>query len=89
MNTFRTLLFLPSIALLSSVTTVPTLEINCQKIKNAGGNLTGCVMNDRFNPTLKNELLRQINKLPPWSPKWILSLMKQWINRNRLLSFEL
>lgn len=34
------------------------------KLKNKGATLLGCVLNDQFNPPIKDELLREINRLP-------------------------
>jgi protein-tyrosine kinase len=57
------------------------------KLNNANATLLGCVINDRDNPALKNELLREINKLGPRF-NWLSSRLKTWLQHNRLLLLE-
>ena len=75
------------LAVMAGVTTETAVRQTCEKIRNAGGSLAGCVLNDRVNPSLKQELLRETDRLPAR-----LSTFRQkingWIHSNRLLSME-
>ena len=57
------------------------------KLSNAGSQLLGCVFNDRDNPPLKHELLREIQRIRPRF-SGITDWFEKRIRRNRLLSLE-
>ena len=75
------------LAVMAGVTTETSVRQTCEKIRTAGGNLAGCVLNDRVNPSLKQELLRETGRIPAR-----LATLRQkitgWIHSNRLLSME-
>jgi hypothetical protein len=58
-----------------------------ERLEAAGANLLGCVLNNRDNPSLKNELLRETRRLEPRYSR-LASMLRGWIRRNRLLSLE-
>ena len=58
-----------------------------KKIRLAGGELLGCILNDRDNPTLKSELLRETQRLEPRF-SYFANLIRTWLRNNRLLSTE-
>lgn len=57
-------------------------------LKQSGAILSGVIMNDRFTPGLKEELIRETHRLDPWFPKWMASLRDKF-NRLVLLNQEL
>jgi len=57
------------------------------KLRNANAEILGSVLNDRDNPTLKNELLREIQRIEPLFC-WLTNPIKKVINRSRLLALE-
>ena len=59
-----------------------------ERLEAAGASLLGCILNNRDNPSLKNELLRETRRLEPRYSQ-LASMLRQWINRNRLLSLEI
>jgi len=67
----------PEAALLSAV----------EKLKNNNATLLGCVFNDRDNPTLKDELIRETKRLDP-RLAWLSRPLRKLISKNRLLSLE-
>jgi protein-tyrosine kinase len=76
------------LVVMAGITTEPTVRSTCDRILSAGGNLAGCVLNERYNPSLKEELLREAARVPEALGKFKKTLL-QWIDRNRLLSLEI
>mgnify|MGYP001827166126 CR=1 FL=1 len=58
-----------------------------EKMRAAGAQLLGCVLNDRDNPSLKDELLREVRRLEPRFGRMARHLGR-WIKQNSLLSLE-
>ncbi|WP_019614101.1 tyrosine-protein kinase family protein [Psychromonas ossibalaenae] len=58
------------------------------KLNTAGAQLLGCVLNDRDNPSLKNELLRETQRLPALF-RGLRCRLKKFIVNNRLLTLEI
>lgn len=58
-----------------------------KKIQQAGATLLGCIFNDRDNPTLKSELIRETQRLEPRFKSFAENIRK-WISNNRLLTTE-
>ena len=50
-------------------------------------NLIGCVLNDRFNPKLKDELLREVRRIQKRFPK-ISRWLTEKIQGQRLLALD-
>ena len=76
------------LVVMAGSTTEPTVRHTCERILSAGGKLAGCVLNERYNPSLKQELLRESTRLPGILQAVQKSIVR-WINRNRLLSLEI
>lgn len=58
------------------------------RLKTAGANIGGCVLNDRYNPSLKNELLREVQRLGGRF-EWLSARLKKFIDNNRLLTLDI
>jgi len=58
-----------------------------KKLNSSNAQLLGCVFNDRDNPSLKNELLRELQ----WIRKltWLTRPLSKLIKRNQLLTLEI
>jgi len=57
------------------------------RLKEAGANLSGCVLNDQYNPSLKTEMLREVNRLKQCST-WLGRFCHKVIANNRLLALD-
>lgn len=57
------------------------------KLNTSNAKLLGCVFNDRDNPSVRNELLRMVEKLDTRF-SWIARPLKKVINKNHLLTLE-
>lgn len=57
------------------------------KLHSTDAQLLACVLNDRDNPTLKSELLRQVERLEPRF-MWLSRPLKKIILKSRLLALE-
>ncbi len=58
-----------------------------QRLKTAGANLVGCILNDRHNPPLRTELLREIQRLGPRFD-WLRRRLERRVRDSRLLALE-
>ena len=76
------------LVVMAGSTTEPTVRHTCERILSAGGKLAGCVLNQRYNPSLKQELLRESARLPRVL-QTVQKIIVRWINTNRLLSLEI
>lgn len=76
------------IVVMAAKTTSFMLEAALLRLKSSRAKILGCVYNDYINPSLKQELLREINRLPKFLH--VLSAkLKTWVRRNRFLSIEI
>lgn len=57
------------------------------KLNNASVNVLGSVINDKNNPILKNELIRETRRLRPRFEK-LANQLEKWLHNNRLLSLD-
>ncbi|PKF62495.1 protein SypD [Psychromonas sp. psych-6C06] len=57
------------------------------KLNSTQAQLLGCVFNDRDNPTLKQELLREVDRIKPML-NFISRPLRNMINKSRLLALE-
>jgi len=75
------------LVVLAGSTTEAMVSTAINKLSSAGAKLLACIFNDRDNPSLKNELLRELRRL---EPRWGNTTRKlgNWIRQNRLLSME-
>jgi len=76
------------LVVLAGHTTEAMVATAVEKINTAGARLLGCIYNDRDNPPLKNELLREIQRLEPRFNR-ITHRLKMWVKQNRLLTLEI
>lgn len=67
------------LVVLAGQTRETTISAAIEKLRCAGAVLVGCVLNDRDNPELKDELLREIARLPP-----ALATFSTWLRRKIL-----
>lgn len=76
------------LSILSGHTTQAMLYTAMEKLKANKVNLIGCVYNDRYSPSLKDELIRQVDRLFP-TENVIRHYLYQFLFKNKLLSLEL
>jgi Mrp family chromosome partitioning ATPase len=50
--------------------------------------LLGCILNDQFNPPLRQELLREVDRLPAFMHR-PANAIRRWLRQNSLLSLEI
>ena len=72
---------------LAGQTSEDSIATALTKLNNANAQLLGCVFNDRDNPKLKDELLRETQRLEPLF-SWLSKPLKKIINKSRLLTLE-
>ena len=75
------------LVVLAGCTTEAMVSTAVDKLNAAGAQLLGCVYNDRNNPPLKSELLREVHRLEPRFGG-IAHRLGNWIRQNHLLSME-
>lgn len=75
------------LVVLAGQTAEAAINSAVSKLKNANALLLGSVLNDRDNPTLKNELLREVRRLEPQF-FWLSRPLKRMLNKIRLLALE-
>lgn len=73
---------------LAGKTTEASVKNTLEKLKMTQALLLGTVFNDQFNPGLKQELLREVERITPYFPKLAIRL-RHWLNNSNLLSLEL
>jgi len=76
------------LVVMAGITTELTVRHSCERIHSAGGQLTGCILNECYNPSLKQELLRESNRIPRIFNR-LASKITDLIHNNRLLSLEI
>lgn len=75
------------LTVLAGKTSEASVNSAVTKLHNANATLLASVFNDRDNPTLKSELLREVKRLPVFLNRLSQSLNKR-INNSRLLKLE-
>ncbi len=75
------------LVVLAGHSTEAMVEAAAKKIRSGGAELLGCVFNDRDNPPLKNELLRELCRFPGIF-RAITDRISKRLNNNHLLSVE-
>lgn len=73
---------------LTNVTTESQVDEARQVLSGIGAKLTGVVMNDKYAPSLKYELIRETHRLDKLFPRWMESL-RQKLRSSVLLNQEL
>lgn len=75
------------LVVLAGLTTEAMITTAISKLNTANATLLGCVFNDRDNPSLKNELIREAHRLEP-QLGWFSKRLKRFLNNNSLLAME-
>jgi len=76
------------LVVLAGHTTEAMVTSAVDKLNTAGAQLQGCIYNDRDNPTLQKELLREVSRLEP-KHNWLTRTIRNLINNSRLLTLEI
>jgi len=76
------------LVVLAGSTTEVMVSAAIDKLNAAGAQLLACVYNDRFNPSLKDELLRELRRVEPRFSK-MTHRIENWIRKNQLLAMEI
>jgi protein-tyrosine kinase len=72
------------LVMLAGVTKQAPARLAVDRLAAAGAKIAGVVLNDRDNPTLADEMCREINRLKRWLPKMTDRLCR-WVRRKDLL----
>jgi len=75
------------VVVMAGSTTEAMIVSAINKLTTASVRVLGCIFNDRDNPTLKNELLRETKRLRPRFDK-LANRLDDWLRKNHLLSLE-
>ncbi|MFC3093383.1 tyrosine-protein kinase family protein [Alteromonas sediminis] len=75
------------LVVLSGQTSQAEVNEGIAKLNEAGAQLKGCILNDQYSPSLKTEMLREVNRLKQWSG-WLGNLCQKVISNNRLLTLD-
>ncbi|GLS91295.1 chromosome partitioning ATPase [Psychromonas marina] len=76
------------LTVLAGKTSEASVHSAVSKLNNANAQLLGSVFNDRDNPSLKNELLREIKRIPTLL-SWLSRPLTNMIKRSRFLTFDI
>ncbi|MDD1794676.1 CpsD/CapB family tyrosine-protein kinase [Enterovibrio makurazakiensis] len=69
-------------------TTEAQASESVKKLNDAGAHILGCVLNDKNNPSLKVEILREIGRISKRMP-WLAGRLRKAILKSHLLSLEI
>ena len=75
------------VIVLAGSTTESMIVSAIDKLNSASAHIIGCVLNDRDNPSLKNELIRETKRLRPHF-NWLANHLESWISKNNFLDLE-
>ena len=75
------------LSVMSGQTGAPCLERCVERLSEAGARLLGLVMNDRDNPPLKNEIIREVKRLERFAPR-VARWLSERVSASRLLALE-
>lgn len=75
------------VVILAGSTTESMIVSAIDKLSSASAHIIGCVFNDRDNPSLKNELIREIKRLRPRF-NWLANHLEAWSSKNNFLDLE-
>lgn len=74
------------LVVLAGVTPTTVVQSAVDKLTRAEANLIGAVYNDKLNPGLASEILRELNRLPS---NRVTEWLKRWCRRSALLNFRI
>jgi protein-tyrosine kinase len=72
------------LVMLAGVTKQAPARLAVDRLTAAGAKIAGVVLNDRDNPTLADEMCREINRMKRWMPK-LADRLCRWVRRKDLL----
>lgn len=75
------------LVVLSGRTRTAAAQAAAERLRTAGARLTGIVMNDRFAPTLADELCREAARLGRWLPG-LSGRLQRWLRRRPFLAMR-
>ncbi len=76
------------LVVMAGQTTQAQASESVKKLNDAGAHIFGCIFNDKNNPSLKEELLREVERLAPLFPR-LRNRLKKFIFSNHLLGLEI
>jgi protein-tyrosine kinase len=74
------------LVVLAGVTPTTVVQSAVDKLTRAEANLVGAVYNDKLNPGLASEIIRELNRLPS---NRVTEWLKRWCRRSALLNFRI
>lgn len=74
------------LVVLAGVTPAAVIQGAVEQLTRAEANLVGAVFNDRVNPGLASEILRELNRLPS---NRLTEWLKRWCRRSALLNYRI
>ncbi|EKP0262496.1 capsular biosynthesis protein [Aeromonas sobria] len=74
------------LVVLAGVTPTSSVQSAVDKLTRADANLVGAIYNDKLNPGLASEILRELNRLPS---NRVTEWLKRWCRRSSLLNFRI
>lgn len=75
------------LVVLAGQTTEAMVATAVDKLRTANAQLLGSILNDRDNPSLQHELMREVERLAPRF-RWIRKRIHRFLRNNRLLTLE-
>jgi Mrp family chromosome partitioning ATPase len=75
------------VVVLAGSTTESMIVSAIEKLNSTSAHIIGCVLNDRDNPSLKNELIRETQRLRPHF-NWLANHLEAWLSKNNFLDLE-
>jgi Mrp family chromosome partitioning ATPase len=76
------------VVVMADLTTESMLTTAIEKLSTSRVNILGCVFNDKHNPSLKSELIREAQRIPAWLNRLKASIEK-YVKQSAFLSQEL
>ncbi|PKF49770.1 tyrosine-protein kinase family protein [Enterovibrio nigricans] len=76
------------LVVMAGQTTEAQASESVKKLNDAGAHVLGCVLNDKENPSLKNEILREVGRLNRFLPR-LSKKLRTMILKSHLLSLEI
>ncbi|WP_236757830.1 capsular biosynthesis protein [Aeromonas cavernicola] len=74
------------LVVLAGITSTTQVQSAVDKLRRVEANLVGAVFNDKFNPRLVSEILRELDRLPS---NRLTEWLKRWCKRSILLNYRI
>lgn len=75
------------LTVMAGITRQSDIAVAMNRLNSLGVQLSGCVFNDRFNPSLADELVRETYRLQRWLPG-LMAWMRDKVRRSPLLNLS-